>query len=185
MKNYGFKIEEQVIEVLRNKKELLIDGKIVQIKDIRTFGHSTRTKVDISINNTYRLQLKTVKSNRATVVNRVPLRNWEKLGKREMLDIQPVMEAINKHSQLQKNTIPLKELADNKEDWREIINYFLFEGTATGSADNFFQANYLLDVEGKEWEIIPKKEAFDRIWENLYFEIRTRAGEETVNIRYG
>lgn len=190
--NKGKDAELRIIRMLENAgnsfqvKNLKGHVETIAINNLYHFGATTKSKVDLIVNNNYRLQIKSTKSNRASIINMVPVRNWEILAKREMLDIQPVLDAMEKYYQVTKRTIPLHLLADNKEDWREIIQYFLFEGTSTYQADTFAQATHLLDVDNGELLLIDKEDAFDYIWQGLYFEIRTRAGknEECVHIRY-
>lgn len=193
MKNKGFKTELELLEHLKaNEKKaitfLTLSGEKekVTVNNYHHFGHGTKTKTDIVINNNYRLQVKDTNSNRATIINMVPLRNWEILAKRELIDILPVLNAIEKHKEKKQYTVKLKDIA-NKQDWQELLLYFLFEGTSTYQADPFFQANYLVEKVNGEWLLIKKNEAIDYIWEKLTFEIRTRANktEPCVHVRVG
>lgn len=157
----------------------------IVIDKLYHYGSTTKSKVDVTANNNYRLQIKSTNSNRASIINMVPFRNWEILAKREMLDIQPVLNATKKYYQLKTKTVRLADLGENKEDWREIIQYFLFEGTATSQADRWLQATHLIELTNEEPLLINKKDAVDYIWEKLYFEIRRRPNknEDNVHIR--
>jgi len=153
----------------------------IVVDKIYHYGQTTKSKVDVTVNNNYRLQVKSTSSNRAAVVNMVPWRNWQILAKREILDIEPVITAIDNYYQQPKKTIRLAELAENKEDWREIIQYFLFEGTATNQADPWLQATHLVEIGNGEPLLIDKSDAFDYIWNKLYFEIKTRPNKSERN----
>lgn len=190
MENAGFKVERELMEYVENAGKAVkfkkLDGseEIFSVENVYHFGHTTKSKVDLVINPNTRLQVKSSKSNRASVINMVPIRNWEKLAKREMMDILPVMEAITNYKTVGKRTIKLSEIAI-KSQWIEIINYFLFEGTSTYQAEPYLQANYLVQPINGKWLLITKKEAIDHIWEKLTFEIRTRKNkiEECVHVR--
>ncbi len=190
MGNAGKEIENRIIRHFQagniiNFKTL--DNKVsqVEIYSMYHFGQTTLSKVDIVVNKDYRLQIKSVHSNRASIINQTPVRNFQKLAKRELMDISPILKAIEEYSG---KTVKLGNIA-NKEDWREIVNYFLFEGTATKQADSYMQANYLLDVDNNDsYLLIPKKSAFDYIWNSLYLELRKGRSKNdafTVTVRYG
>ncbi len=190
MGNKGKEVENRIIKQFQvgniiNFKTL--DNKTSQIKidTMHHFGQTTLSKVDIAINNNYRLQVKSIYSNRASIINQTPLRNFERLAKRELMDIEPILKAVGEYNG---KTVKLESIA-NKEDWREIVNYFLFEGTATRQADPYMQANYLLEADNNDcYLLIPKKEAFDYIWNSLYLELRkgrSKSDAFTVTVRYG
>ena len=191
MANAGYRVEDEVLERISNSdkvffKKLDDSELLVNIDKVVGFGKTTRSKVDISINGNFRLQVKSTKSNRCSVVNMVSFENLEKVGKREMLDILPILETVSNYLETGKGTVKLADIA-KKEEWREFLIYFLFEGTATGQADKFFQATHLLEVDGNEWVLVEKMEAVDYIWESLTLELRTRKGKtnKCLHVRYG
>ena len=200
-RNAGFEAERKLLELVENAGKAVtfkkLDGseRTFSVENVYHFGHSTKSKVDLVINPSTRLQVKSSRSNRASIINMVPVRNWEKLAKREMMDVFPVYDAMLKYDAIlqdwekytgkkRNEVVYLADIA-KKEDWREIINYFLFEGTSTYQADSHMQANFLLEDTGNGWLLIEKQEAADYIWEKMVFEIRRRKGktENCVHIR--
>lgn len=189
MSNAGYKAEVKVVSQLEKAgiaRFKRLNGEVVEfpINDRMTvFGFSTKTKVDLIVEG-YRLQIKATGSKRAAIVNMVPARLLDRVCNEQMLDVEQSLKAMNIINDLGKK-IKLSDYFE-KEEWRELINYFLFEGTATGQADPFMQATHLLEVDGDELVLIDKKEAFDHIWEGLEAEIRTRKDkvEPCLHIRY-
>ncbi len=189
MENKGHKAERELLEYMQKAgneiafKNLKGNLQSFPIEEIKTFGHTTSSKVDITINSNCRLQVKSVNSNRATIINKVPARNFHKLAKREMLDTSPALELFQKLEGL--GTVKLSRIA-KKEDWEEMVKYFIFEGSATRQADKYFQATHLLEI-GNEMVIIDRTEVLDYIWEKLTVELRVRKGKEELclNVRVG
>lgn len=189
MANKGYQAERELLEYVVNSgnsvsfRTLEGGSQSFPVEEIKTFGFTTSSKVDLVINPRVRLQVKSVNSNRATIINKVPARNFHKLAKREMLDTSPALELFQKLEE--KGTVKLSSIA-KKEDWEEMVKYFLFEGSATRQADKFFQATHLLEV-GNDMVIIDKTEVLDYIWEKLTVELRVRTGktEKTLNVRVG
>jgi len=189
MANAGYKAEKRVIAELSKagkasfkkldgtKVEFPITGKMYE------FGFSTRTKVDLVVEG-YRLQIKATGTKRAAVVNMVPARLLERVCDEQYLDIEEALKAFNIIAKIGKKIKLAKYF--QIEDWRELLSYFLFEGTATGQADPAMQATHLLEVNGSEFTLIDKQEAIDHIWEGLEAEIRTRKDktEPCLHIRY-
>ncbi len=178
------KLEEGEITVKTTEgKELTIN-----VNSFIHFGKTTSSKADVVVTDnkgkSWLIQLKSVHSNRSSIINQTPVRNFEKLAKRELMDIEPVLKAIEKYNG---KTVKLKDIA-KKSEWYELINYFLFEGTATKQADSYMQAEYLLDIDNDSYLLITKKQAFDYIWNSLYLELRKGRSKNdafTVTVRYG
>ena len=147
MANAGYKAESTLLEEISSSGRARfekLDGTIVEIPvsgRIMTFGFSTRTKVDMVINGNYRLQIKCAGTKRSAVLNMVPARLLEQVGREQLLDVEPCYKAMEIVSSSSSSTIKLSDYFDI-EDWSELLSYFLFEGTATGQADKLFQANY-------------------------------------------
>ncbi len=194
MKNKGYAAEDRFFQKLEEKGKITaetIEGKelTINVNSFVHFGKTTSSKADLTITDingkNWRIQLKSVYSNRSSIINQTPIRNFQKLAKRELMDIAPIYEGIE---DCKGKTVKLEKIA-NKEDWQEIVNYFLFEGTATKQADSYMQANYLLDIDNNDsYLLITKKEAFDYIWNSLYLEFRKGRSKNdafTVTVRYG
>ncbi len=193
MGNKGYQAEDRFFQKLEKGEITVetIEGKelTIYVDSFIHFGKTTSSKADLTITDingkNWKIQLKSIHSNRSSIINQTPIRNFEKLAKRELMDISPIFEAIE---DCKGKTVKLKNIA-NKESWREIISYFLFEGSATRQADPYMQANYLLDVDNNDsYLLIPKKEAFDYIWNSLYLEFRkgrSKGDFFTVTVRYG
>ncbi len=191
MVNKGFSAERELLEFVSNSGNSVTFQKLggncqsFPVEGIKVFGHTTNSKVDLVINPRVRLQVKSTNSNRASIINQVPVRNFHKLGKREMLDVLPAIELFQKLEGL--GTVKLADIA-NKEDWEEIVKYFLFEGTATRQVDKFFQATHLVEVGSDgNYLLIEKNQVMDYIWEKLTVELRTRKGknEKCLHLRVG
>ncbi len=193
MGNKGYAAEDRFFQKLE-EGEITVqteEGKklTINVNSFVHFGRTTSSKVDLTITDIngkhWRIQLKSVYSNRSSIINQTPVRNFQKLAKRELMDIEPILKAIEEYNG---KTVKLGNIA-NKEDWREIVNYFLFEGTATKQADPYMQADYLLDVDNNDsYLLIPKKSAFDYIWNSLHLELRkgrSKNDDFTVTVRYG
>jgi hypothetical protein len=192
-KNEGYKIEGKTVKEILDKKTVTwqkLNGtqKSFNIDPmVLVPGKSTRNKTDLIINSNCRVQIKSTSTNRACIVNMVPKRNLLKMSKRELLDVQPAIDILNKLiNGTIKNGIKLSTIA-NKEDFREILQYLLFEGTPTSQEIPALQANYLLDIDSKKATLIEKTEAIDFLWDKLTAEIRTRKArpqEPCLHIRY-
>ena len=191
MANKGYKIEAQLAEEISSSgvaKFRKLDGSTVEfpVSDrIMTGGKTTRNKWDILVNPAVRLQVKSTKSNRAAVVNMVPVRNLFKMSDREKIDIQSCLDLMELMAETGK-AVKLAEFGDI-EDYRDMLIYLLFEGTPTAQEIPALQANYLLEVSEEGNLLIEKNEAIDYIWNSLTAEIRYRKGktEPCLHIRYG
>ena len=188
--NKGYEKEQQLLEQFSRASKISfrkLNGDMVEFTTDRIFsgGKTTRSKTDIFLSPAVRLQVKSTSSNRCAIVNMVPIRNIEKLGKREMMDVQPLFDIMDSISKNGNKMVFLKDHS-NMNEWDEIVKYFLFEGTATAQTDKLFQANYLLDADA-ELTLISKTEAVPYLWKNLTAEIRyrkTKPDEPCLHIRY-
>ena len=190
MANAGYKAEQRVIDAVAKAGKAVFkktDNSVVEIPvndKMYVFGFSTKTKVDLVIG-TYRLQIKATGTKRAAVVNMVPVRLLEKVSKEQLLDVEQCFTAMEIISNSPKSKIKLSEHFE-LSDWQELLEYFIFEGTATGQADPHMQATHLLEVDGDDFTIIDKQEAVNHIWKGLEAEIRFRPkkDEPCLHIRY-
>jgi hypothetical protein len=193
MSNKGYKVEQALLENTVNSASVRfkkLDGsyQIFPVADrVLYSAKTTRSKWDLVINPSTRLQVKSTSSNRACVVNMVPVRNLYKLADREMIDVQLALDVMQLLVETGKPSVRLAEIA-NVNDWQDMLVYLLFEGTPTAQEIPSMQANYLLDVEAdlENAVIIEKNQAIPYIWENLVAEIRTRKGktEPCLHVRY-
>jgi hypothetical protein len=191
MANKGRAIEEKVAIYFQGKDIVELkkaDNSIMSVKvseRILTGGHTTRAKWDILVNPSVRLQVKSTSSNRASVVNMVPVRNLLKMSKREMIDVQPALDIMS----IIANTGKAVKLAEvsSVEEWKDLLTYLLFEGTPTAQEIPSMQANYLLEVGKSGYIVVEKSKAIDYIFNSLVAEIRTRKGktEPCLHVRYG
>lgn len=192
MANKGYEAEERVVRLLEKAGKRYnftrLDGscQTIQIDRILTCGKTTRSKADIILNSQTRLQVKSRASNRAAIVNMARIDKLENLGRREMLDVAPIFQAIENFRTMGRSTARLSELSD-KEEWREFLLYFLFEGTTMSQTHPNFQATHLLDVDGDNWLLIQKNEAVDYLWNKLHIEIRHRGknANACLHVRVG
>jgi len=185
IRNKGFIAEKGFIShVLQNKviqlKKLDNSVKEFAVQDQPIIaGSGNSEKWDVVVNSACRLQVKSTTGNSATVVNMVPIRNLQKLTKHSLLDVQPLIDVMSKVDKVSK----LSELAD-KEDWRDILHFFLFEGSATKTAKSWEQATALV-IAGKDgYLLVEKAEAIDYLWENLTVEIRHRPKSKNPTERF-
>ena len=191
MANKGRAIEEQTAKYFQQFDTVELkkaDNSTITFKvsdRVLTGGYTTRAKWDIVLNPAVRLQVKSTNSNRASVVNMVPVRNLLKMSKREMIDVQPALDIINLMSETGK-AVKLAEVS-SIDDWRDLLTYLLFEGTPTAQEIPTMQANYLLEVSPAGYTIVEKSKAIDYIFNSLVAEIRTRKDkkEPCLHIRYG
>ena len=191
MANKGRAIEEQTAKYFQqfNTVELKkADNSTIMFKvsdRVLTGGYTTRAKWDIVLNPAVRLQVKSTSSNRASVVNMVPVRNLLKMSKREMIDVQPALDIMNLMSETGK-AVKLAEVS-SIDDWRDLLTYLLFEGTPTAQEVPSMQANYLLEVSPAGYTVVEKSKAIDYIFNSLVAEIRTRKDkkEPCLHVRYG
>lgn len=192
MRNQGYELEERLsmeINASGFASFRKLDNSIVKIPvsgRVLTGGKTTRNKWDILVTPAYRLQVKSTSSNRSSVVNMVPVRNLFKLSERELLDVKPALDVMSYLMEEKVSSVKLSELSD-KEDWREILTYLLFEGTPTAQEVPALQANYLVEIGNEGAVLIEKSEAVDYIWKSLTAEIKYRKGktEPCLHVRYG
>jgi hypothetical protein len=182
-RNAGFIAEDGFINYVLNndiiklrKLDNSVKEFVVQEKPTRA-GSGNAEKWDIVVNSTCRIQVKSSTGGSATIVNMVPLRsmysadkkNNKALNNHASLDTQPMITAIGTITK----KVKLASVA-NKEEWREILEFFLFDGSATKTAQNHEQANYLVEIGKSEITLIERGEAVDYYWDNLTVEIRYR-----------
>ena len=76
----------------------------------------------------------------------------------------------------------LHEIAEMSE-WSELLEYFMFDGTATRDCDHDEKAEYLINIDAKTNEalIVTKKQAVEHVWSKLKAE--RRSGNQLA-IRY-
>ena len=193
MSNKGRAIEERVVQYVSDYAGKQISFKFSD-NSVRTFdvaerihsgGFTTRNKWDIVINPAVRVQVKSTSSNRASVVNMVPVRNLLKMAERELVDVQPALELFYELLETGKS-IKLSDHSDI-DDWYDMLTYLLFEGTPTAQEVPSMQANYLLEVSDNGYMMVEKSDAIDYIWNNLTASIRYRKNktEPCLHIRYG
>ena len=190
MSNAGYKAEARVVTQFEKTGQAVfnrLNGEQVKfpiIDRMWVFGFSTKTKVDLVVEE-YRLQIKATGSKRSAVLNMVPARLLEKVSIEQMLDVEPCFQIMEIISNSPKSKVKLSEHFELSE-WKELLQYYLFEGTSTGQADPHMQATHLLEVDGSEFTLIDKQEAIEHIWEGLQAEIRYRKGknEPCLHIRY-
>ncbi len=160
------------------------NGNIVDIKqgsnNLYSPGeYGTKCKFDLRVGD-YRIQIKSGTGHSATVFS-AQLEALLKCSEREMFDGELVANLYNRITESGKK-VKLSELSD-KEDWRDILQYFLFEGTAGSQEIPSMQANCLIFWGKKEKVFCDKSEAIDYLFNNLYGEIkikRTKARQYPV-----
>ncbi len=182
--NKGFQAEQSFAEFVKSSKMISLKKldnsvKSFEVQDrVIVAGSGNSEKWDIVVNSGCRLQVKSTTGMAATIVNMVPLRNMEKLAKHSLLDVQPLMEALTVVSNSPASKVKLSELFD-KEDWRDIITHFVFEGSATKTAKPFEQATALVEIGKDGYLLVEKHEAVDYLWEKLTAEIRYRKSSKS------
>ncbi len=182
-RNAGFIAEDGFISYVLNndiiklrKLDNSVKEFVVQKKPIIA-GSGNAEKYDIVVNGKCSIQVKSSTGAAACIVNMVPLRtmysadkkNNKALNNHASLDTKPMITAIDTISK----KVKLASVA-NKEDWREILEFFLFDGSGTKTAQKHEQSNYLVEIGKTEITLIERSEAVDYYWNNLTVEVRYR-----------
>ncbi len=177
-RNAGIQVEAEILRQFEQYGSFMIKGYKGNIQNIQKGENSvytpgeygTKCKFDIRIGN-YRLQVKSGTGNSATVFS-ARLQALCNCAEREMFDFSLISEL---YARIEENgkKVKLSELSD-KEDWRDILQYFLFEGTAGSQEMPAMQANYLIFWGKKEQVFCDKNQAIDYLFNNLYGEIKIK-----------
>ncbi len=198
-RNKGFIAEDGFISYVLNNDIIKLRKLDNSVKEfvvqeypvIAASGNSE--KYDIVVNGACSIQVKSSTGAAATIVNKVPLRtmysadkkNNKALNNHASLDTEPMITAINTITK----KVKLASIA-KKEEWREILEFFLFEGSGTKTAQNHEQANCLVEIGKTEITLIERTEAVDYYWEKLTVEIRhlpksKNPAERLLHVRIG
>ncbi len=161
--------KEDIIHV--KKLDGTIKSMIVQKPRPIESASGTRENYDIIVNSECSISIKSSTGHASTIINKVPKRNFEVLAKHSLLDTLPLYEAFNVADTASTSKIRLHEHF-NKEDWREIIEFFFFLGTATKTCDSHEQSNCVIEITKSGPLFIEKYEAVDHFWHRLTAEIR-------------
>ena len=175
--------EKQIRDLSKNTddKKLL---NILEESKIKKGGRDD--KADIQINGIY-YSLKNFSAGKPSIINHTSRYGFVRIAKQLNLDINKIDEHILNYWNLREekkitedcgNNHPLSPIKKFKEIWRPYIEYFCFSGT--GKGDSKIPADYLFKFtkfnEPSTWTIISKKEAVDKIWDNLFFCMRGGKG---------
>ncbi len=143
-------------------------------------------KADIYIN-MIPYSLKSTRSAPPAIVNHTARPGFEAVCIRINTDILQLDEMVEQYWELRNvqeigediiNRNPVSPFRAHKEYLRNILNYFLFTGTARGNSAH--PAEYIINIndpfEISTWKIYNRKNALDVLWDNLIFSMRADKG---------
>lgn len=143
-----------------------------------------RSKSDVYVNSVG-YSVKYMSSSPPAIVNHTSRPGFENACLYSKTNIEELDQIINEYWTLRENgdiseDIPNSNLKSpfrkHKEYLRNIINYFLFDGTGKGLANN--RAEFLLDygnpLDTNTWKIYGKENFIDVFWNRMIFSIRSK-----------
>lgn len=143
-------------------------------------------KADVYINKVG-VSLKSTNGANSALINHTTRPGFERVCKVVGANIVTLDEIIDKYWELRlsgkigediSNNNPISPFRDHKEFFRPILEYFLFRGT--GSRESNHPAEYIIEysdpMNSGQWTVITRKEAIDKIWDNLVFSLRSKKG---------
>ena len=166
------------------------NGEMVEIgkgaEKVYSPGHGTKCKFDVKVG-TYAIQVKSGTGHSSTVVSARAVALIE-CAEREMFDGSLIINTYKALSEGAKK-VKLSDIA-SQDEWSDMLQYFLFEGTAKSQEDKLLQANCLIYWSNKEKVFCNKKESISFLFDKLYAEHRikrTPAGTayDLLSIRVG
>jgi hypothetical protein len=194
MSNNGFRIEDAFREKMAKTNGSItfkgLDNSKISFKydEVARKNSSSHYKADVRIYlNNLKIAGFSVKmvngKSRATILNQTGIANFLKFEIRTHISAEPAIEILNYLIDNQKSGIYLHEFSSMSE-WSDILEYFLFDGTATRDCDPDQKAEYLVDIDAKDNEnitVITREQAVEHAWRKLKAE--RRSGNQLV-IRY-
>lgn len=147
------------------------------------------SKRDVMINGVG-YSLKSTRAAPAAIVNHTTREKWIRVCENLNLDIRILDEMVSEYWELRINgqigediwtydkKCPFGNSPERLDYLRELITYFLFEGT--GSQDNPYPAEFVIEIEDPNdvntWKVLNKETAFDKMWPNMKFSLRASKG---------
>lgn len=142
------------------------------------------SKSDVYINSVG-YSVKYMSSSPPAIVNHTPRPGFENACLYSKTSIDKLDEIISEYWKLRENgeiseDIPNSSLKspfrNHKEYLRNIINYFLFDGTGKGFANN--RADFILDygnpLDTNTWKLYGKNNFIDVFWDRMIFSVRSK-----------
>ena len=136
-----------------------------------------------------RLSVKTTKGHRASFLNVATIRNLQKMEERTNLAVSHCFSLFAKLA-ITGKAVKLAEVA-NKEDWRQLLEYFVFDGTPTRDCEQNMAetANLLVDIPINDYSAllaVRREDAVDYIWNHILADLKlTKNGKEVgLTLRY-
>ena len=194
MSNNGFRIEDNFREKMEKTNRSItlkgLDNSEISFKydAVARKNSSSHYKADVRIYlNNLKIAGFSVKminsKSRATILNKTNIANFLKFETRTGISAEPAIAILNYLADNQKSGIYLHEFGTMSE-WSDILEYFLFDGTATRDCELDQKAEYLVDIDAKDNEnitVINREQAVEHAWRKLKAE--RRSGNQLA-IRY-
>lgn len=200
MPNIGEEDEIKVLKQLVSLKGKIIPclGKLSSVADFQ--GNEFKNENDISkapshakrdvIINGIGYSLKSTRAAPAAIVNHTTREKWLRVCGRLGLKIDELDKMVSEYWNLRENgqigediwaydkKCPFGNSKERREYLKKLLNYFLFEGS--GINDNPYPAENVLEIETPDdintWKVINKDQAFEELWPNIKFSLRSKKG---------